>query len=102
MPTIRKEDVLSKIPSNLFRIDTISSESTIITLQCVWLYTTCNLIQQDIQKECNRILNKALYTEVNRISKYIPEGKEIAGGPLNDSLPSITFLYDGLHQLGIE
>ncbi len=74
----------------------------IITLQCVWLYTTCNLIQQDIQKECNRILNKALYTEVNRISKYIPEGKEIAGGPLNDSLPSITFLYDGLHQLGIE
>lgn len=74
----------------------------IITLQCVWLYTTCNLIQQDIQKECNRILNKALYTEVNRTSKYIPEGKEIAGGPLNDSLPSITFLYDGLHQLGIE
>ena len=74
----------------------------IITLQCIWLYTTCNLIQQDIQKECNRILNKALYTEVNRTSKYIPEGKEITGGPLNDSLPSITFLYDGLHQLGIE
>ena len=74
----------------------------IITLQCVWLYTTCNLIQQDIQNECNRILNKALYTEVNRASKDIPEGKEIVGGPQNSSVPSVTYLYDGLYQLGIE
>lgn len=74
----------------------------IITLQCIWLYTTYNLIKQDIQDECNRILNNALYAEVNRVSQYIPDGKEIAGGTQNDSVPSITYLYDGLYQLGIK
>lgn len=74
----------------------------IITLQCIWLYTTYNLIKQDIQDECNRILNNTLYAEVNRVSQYIPDGKEIAGGTQNDSVPSITYLYDGLYQLGIK
>lgn len=74
----------------------------IITLQCIWLHTTYNLIKQDIQDECNRILNNALYAEVNRVSQYIPDGKEIAGGTQNDSVPSITYLYDGLYQLGIK
>ena len=74
----------------------------IITLQCIWLYTTYNLIKQDIQDECNRILNNALYAEVNRVSQYIPDGKEITGGTQNDSVPSITYLYDGLYQLGIK
>lgn len=74
----------------------------IITLQCIWLHTTYNLIKQDIQDECNRILNNALYAQVNRVSQYIPDGKEIAGGTQNDSVPSITYLYDGLYQLGIK
>ena len=60
------------------------------------------LIQQDIQKECNNILDNALYTEINLASKHIPEGTEITGGPQNDSISSMTYLYDGLHKLGIQ
>ena len=81
---------------------TFISLLAIITLQCIWLYNTYKLIQQDIQKECNNILDNALYTEINLASKHIPEGTEITGGPQNDSISSMTYLYDGLHKLGIQ
>lgn len=81
---------------------TLISLLAIITLQCIWLYNTYKLIQQDIQKECNNILDNALYTEINLASKHIPEGTEITGGPQNDSISSMTYLYDGLHKLGIQ
>lgn len=80
---------------------TLISLLAIITLQSIWLYNTYKLIQQDIQKECNNILDNALYTEINLASEYIPEGKEITGGPQNDSISSMTYLYDGLYKLGI-
>ena len=81
---------------------TFISLLAIITLQFIWLYNTYKLIQQDIQKECNNILDNALYTEINLASKHIPEGTEITGGPQNDSISSMTYLYDGLHKLGIQ
>ena len=81
---------------------TLISLLAIITLQFIWLYNTYKLIQQDIQKECNNILDNALYTEINLASKHIPEGTEITGGPQNDSISSMTYLYDGLHKLGIQ
>ena len=80
---------------------TLISLLAIIILQSIWLYNTYKLIQQDIQKECNNILDNALYTEINLASEYIPEGKEITGGPQNDSISSMTYLYDGLYKLGI-
>lgn len=81
---------------------TFISLLAIITLQFIWLYNTYKLIQQDIQKECNNILDNALYTEINLASKHIPERTEITGGPQNDSISSMTYLYDGLHKLGIQ
>lgn len=33
---------------------TLISLLAIITLQSIWLYNTYKLIQQDIQKECNK------------------------------------------------
>lgn len=81
---------------------TFISLLAIITLQFIWLYNTYKLIQQDIQKECNNILDNALYTEISLASKHIPEGTEITGGPQNDSISSMTYLYDGLHKLGIQ
>lgn len=74
----------------------------IFTLQAIWLYNTYALIENDIYKECNAILDNSLRKEINLISKNIPEGTVIMGGVTNDSITVSTYLYDGLSKLGIQ
>lgn len=79
---------------------TISGIVVLFALQSVWLYNTYRLIKNDILIECNGIIEEALDTEVTMIAKYLPEGTEIIGGPHNDSIPKVTYLYDGISKLG--
>ena len=73
-----------------------------LALQTIWLYNVFTLIKNDIQKECTSILDTALYEETNIISSHIPDGYEILGGPQNDSISSSTYLYEGIHKLGLQ
>ena len=72
----------------------------IIGLQGVWLYNSYQSIKKDIEGIAYNILNKTLRTEVSFIAKTLPEGTQILGGPEGDSIPRVTYLYDGLYKLG--
>lgn len=73
----------------------------IFTLQIIWLHNTYALIENDIYKESGIVLNKALRYEIKLISKNIPEGTVIKGGPASDSIPENTYFYEGLRDLGL-
>ena len=72
----------------------------VIGLQGVWLYNSYQSIKKDIEGIAYNILNKTLRTEVSFIAKTLPEGTQILGGPEGDSIPRVTYLYDGLYKLG--
>ena len=72
----------------------------VIGLQGVWLYNSYQSIKKDIEGIAYNILNKTLRTEVSFIAKTLPGGTQILGGPEGDSIPRVTYLYDGLYKLG--
>lgn len=53
-------------------------------------------------KVSSEVFEKALREETNLACKEIPEGTEILAGPESDSIPSITYLYEGIQDIGIE
>lgn len=75
---------------------------TIFALQSIWLYNTYILIEQDVYEECNSILDKALYEEINLASRLVPQGTSIGYGSQNDTIPQNTYFYDGLWKLGVQ
>lgn len=74
----------------------------IFALQAMWLYETHILIKNDIYKECNQALDQALRKEIELIASCMPEGTEIVGGPINDSISVNTYLYNSLLELQIQ
>lgn len=72
------------------------------SLQVIWLYNTYNLLKNDIRKECNEILENALYEEVDIIANNLKEGftigTRVVESSLNDSINEFTYLYDGLSK----
>lgn len=53
-------------------------------------------------KVSSEVFEKALREETNLACKEIPEGTEILAGPESDSISSITYLYEGIQDIGIE
>lgn len=71
-----------------------------LSLQSIWLYNTYILIKGNIQKECYDILEKALREEANIRFGQTPKGTTIEGGSQIDTIPSETYLYEALSDLG--
>lgn len=65
----------------------------------MWLCNTYILIRNNISEETNQILYNAIEEEaIARLNKT-PKGTSIEGGP-TDSIPEITYLEEGLYNLG--
>lgn len=73
-----------------------------MALQMIWIYNSYELIRNDLLKVSSEVFEKALREETNLACKEIPEGTEILAGPESDSIPSITYLYEGIQDIGIE
>lgn len=73
-----------------------------MALQMIWIYNSYELIKNDLLKVSSEVFEKALREETNLACKEIPEGTEILAGPESDSIPSITYLYEGIQDIGIE
>lgn len=95
---------ISKRKKNIFFITILSVVGLIgaIALQMVWIYNSYELIRNDLLKVSSEVFEKALREETNLACKEIPEGTEILAGPESDSIPSITYLYEGIQDIGIE
>ena len=73
---------------------------SILALQSIWLYNSYSLLKNGIINECNSLLDKAFYIEMNRISKGVPEGTRLRQGPQDGEIPPLTYLSDGLTKIG--
>ena len=94
----------SKRKKNILFITILSVVGLIgaMALQMIWIYNSYDLIKNDLLKVSSEVFEKALREETNLACKEIPEGTEILAGPESDSIPSITYLYEGIQNLGIE
>lgn len=94
----------SKRKKNILFITILSVVGLIgaMALQIIWIYNSYELIRNDLLKVSSEVFEKALREETNLACKEIPEGTEILAGPESDSIPSITYLYEGIQNLGIE
>lgn len=66
----------------------------------MWLLNTYKLVENDIHKKISSVLNKVLLEESSIISDELPEGTQITGALSNDSISLVSYLYDGIWQLG--
>ena len=73
---------------------------SIFALQSIWLYNSYSLLKNDIINECNSLLDKAFYKEMNLIAKGLPENYELLSGPRYGEVHDMTYLSDGLIKIG--
>ena len=94
----------SKRKKNILFITILSVVGLIgaMALQMIWIYNSYELIRNDLLKVSSEVFEKTLREETNLACKEIPEGTEILAGPESDSIPSITYLYEGIQDIGIE
>ena len=94
----------SKRKKNILFITILSVVGLIgaMALQMIWIYNSYELIRNDLLKVSSEVFEKALREETNLACKEIPEGTEILAGPESDSIHSITYLYEGIQDIGIE
>lgn len=88
------------IKTKYIKIITIISLISIFTMQLMWLCNTYILIKDNIYEETNQILYKSIEEEaIIRLNKT-PKGTSIKGESATDSIPEITYLEEGLYNLG--
>lgn len=94
----------SKRKKNILFITILSVVGLIgaMALQMIWIYNSYELIKNDLLKVSSEVFEKVLREETNLACKEIPEGTEILAGPESDSIPQITYLYEGVQNLGFE
>lgn len=82
------------------KIITAISLTSILALQLMWLCNTYILIRNNISEEINQILYTGMEDEaITRLNKT-PKGTNIKGAAATDSIPEITYLEEGLYNLG--
>lgn len=80
----------------------------IIILQLLWLYNTYVALEDNLYKESNTILIKAIRREISIRFKKAPKGTEIVGVSIpanaqkNELAPEIVSLNEGLSDIGLE
>ena len=88
------------IKTKYLKIITAISLTSILALQLMWLCTTYILIRNNISEEINQILYTGMEDEaITRLNKT-PKGTNIKGEAATDSIPEITYLEEGLYNLG--
>ena len=88
------------IKTKYLKIITAISLTSILALQLMWLCNTYILIRNNISEEINQILYTGMEDEaITRLNKT-PNGTNIKGEAATDSIPEITYLEEGLYNLG--
>lgn len=88
------------IKTKYLKIITAISLTSILALQLMWLCNTYILIRNNISEEINQILYTFREDEaITRLNKT-PKGTNIKGEAATDSIPEITYLEEGLYNLG--
>lgn len=92
----------SKRKKNILFITILSVVGLIgaMALQMIWIYNSYELIKNDILNEGYATIEKALEEEGNMRFGQTPKGTRIKSGPTNDTIPSMTYFYERLSDMG--
>lgn len=92
----------SKRKKNILFITILSVVGLIgaMALQIIWIYNSYELIRNDIQKESYTTIEQALEGEISIRIEQAPKGSAFIGGGMNDSVPQITYVCEGLSYMG--
>lgn len=71
-----------------------------LSMQGIWLYNTYGLTNKNIYKESSEVIAKAVRKEASIRFKKTPEGTTINGSSKNDTVPEITYFYQGITEWG--
>ena len=88
------------IKTKYLKIITAISLTSILALQLMWLCNTYILIRNNISEEINQILYTGMEDEATTRLNKTPKGTNIKGEAATDSIPEITYLEEGLYNLG--
>ena len=88
------------IKTKYLKIITAISLTSILALQLMWLCNTYILIRNNISEEINQILYTGMEDEAITRLNTTPKGTNIKGEAATDSIPEITYLEEGLYNLG--
>lgn len=91
------------IKTKYLKIITAISLTSILALQFIWLCNTYVLIRDNICEETDQILYEAIEEEALKRFHTTPKGTSIEGKQekeTKDSIPEITYLEEGLYNLG--
>ena len=88
------------IKTKYLKIITAISLTSILALQLMWLCNTYILIRNNISEEINQILYTGMEDEAITRLNQTPKGTNIKGEAATDSIPEITYLEEGLYNLG--
>lgn len=84
-----------------FPIITVLGICAAISLQLMWLHNSYKLTNHTIFEQSNQIIAKAIEDEASLRFDKTPKGTRIEGTDrYNDSIPEITYFYQGLTDLG--
>ena len=84
-----------------FPVITIIGISAAIMLQIIWLHHTYSLTCLNISEKTTEIISKAVRKEASFRFDQTPKGTSIEGtSEHQDSIPEITYFYQGLTDLG--
>lgn len=73
-----------------------------MALQVIWISSSYKLIRNELLRESYEAFRKALNEEINIVCNQIPADTEIMADLESDSVPQITYLCEGIRELGIE
>lgn len=93
---------MGKQKREYIRLLTVLGLIAVLSLQSIWIYNTYMLIRKNIQESCNEIVEKSIEAEMKIRMEHLPDGTQIVGGEMNDTLSPLTSFCDNLSKMGNE
>lgn len=84
------------------RLFTFLGLMAVLSLQAAWIYNTYMLIRNNIQKDCCEVVEKTLENEMVIRMDNLPEGSQVIGGEVNDTIKPLTYFCENLSNMGRE
>lgn len=93
---------MGKQKREYIRLLTVLGLIAVLSLQSIWIYNTYMLIRKNIQESCNEIVEESIEVEMRIRMEHLPDGTQIVGGEMNDTLSPLTSFCDNLSKMGNE
>lgn len=98
----KNKKLVKKQKYRYIRLFTFLGLVAVLSLQAAWIYNTYMLIRNNIQKDCCEVVEKTLENEMVIRMDNLPEGSQVIGGEVNDTIKPLTYFCENLSNMGRE